>query len=167
MPLLALLHEGYQNQKPAGWHRRQERSARGLATTTMQQQQLEPWEMELLLVEILVLTGHDPSGFVHLAHAWGQPTGFHLHLGRSILMGSTTATTNTGMTVNEVSEEEESAETTTTNAAASLLLAQQQQPQTAETRHRQEPVVKTAASQQKQQTHSPLDTLIALLSSPE
>lgn len=47
--------------------------------------QLEPWERQLALVEILLLSGGTPyANFKDLAHAWGREKGFHQVLAASV-----------------------------------------------------------------------------------
>ena len=77
MPLVAHLKEGAAKH-PVGWHRNAERRARGLWPVTSLSTQLEPWERQLALVEILLLSGGTPNAnFKDLAHAWGREKGFH------------------------------------------------------------------------------------------
>ncbi|KAL3908478.1 MAG: hypothetical protein SGARI_003044 [Bacillariaceae sp.] len=84
MPLVAHLREGAQN-KPVGWHRNEERRARGLWPVTSLSTQLEPWERQLALVEILLLSGGTPhANFKDLAHGWGREKGFHNVLASSV-----------------------------------------------------------------------------------
>lgn len=76
MPLIAFLRDNY--HKPFGWHRNEERQARGMPLTEDLEQILEPWEHQLVLVEILLLGGGTPyANFSQLAHAWGREKGFH------------------------------------------------------------------------------------------
>jgi hypothetical protein len=76
MPLVAYLASGA-DQEP-GWHRNAERRARGLFPVTTTAAQLEPWERQLALVEIMLLSGGTPFvRFRDLAHAWGRDKGFH------------------------------------------------------------------------------------------
>jgi hypothetical protein len=84
MPLVAFLREGAV-KNPVGWHRNAERRARGLFPVTSLSQQLEPWERQLALVEILLLSGGTPhANFKDLAHAWGREKGFHQVLAQSV-----------------------------------------------------------------------------------
>lgn len=46
MPLVAFLQEGA--SKPFGWHRNEEREARGLRPIANLSTQLEPWERQLV-----------------------------------------------------------------------------------------------------------------------
>jgi hypothetical protein len=46
MPLIAFLEEG--RSKETGWHRDQERRARGMFPQTTITSQLEPWERQLV-----------------------------------------------------------------------------------------------------------------------
>lgn len=84
MPLIAHLRQGALNE-PVGWHRNAERRARGMFPVTSLSTQLEPWERQLALVEILLLSGGTPnSNFKDLAHAWGREKGFHQVLASSV-----------------------------------------------------------------------------------
>lgn len=83
MPLIAFLQEG--RSKDAGWHRNEERRARGMFPNPSLSSQLEPWERQLALVEILLLSGGTPyANFKDLAHAWGREKGFHTLLASSV-----------------------------------------------------------------------------------
>lgn len=83
MPLIAFLQEGRAND--AGWHRNAERRARGMFPNPSLSSQLEPWERQLALVEILLLSGGTPyANFKDLAHAWGREKGFHTLLASSV-----------------------------------------------------------------------------------
>jgi hypothetical protein len=83
MPLVAFLREGSTNE--AGWHRNAERRARGLFPVTSLSSQLEPWERQLALVEVLLLSGGTPyANFKDLAHGWGREKGFHNLLATSV-----------------------------------------------------------------------------------
>jgi hypothetical protein len=65
MPLVQFLREN--SHKKAGWHRHQERRARGVFPVSSLSCQLEPWERQLALVEILLLSGGTPyANFKHL-----------------------------------------------------------------------------------------------------
>lgn len=79
MPLVAYLKEGA--TKAAGWHRNEERQARGIQPITpsnLSSTELEPWERQLAVVEVLLLGGGTPyANFQHLAHGWGRRKGFH------------------------------------------------------------------------------------------
>ncbi|CAB9512570.1 expressed unknown protein [Seminavis robusta] len=76
MPLVAFLQKG--SSKPFGWHRNEERQARGLKPVTDLSCQLEEWERQLAVVETLLLGGGTPyASFQNLAHAWGCKKGFH------------------------------------------------------------------------------------------
>jgi hypothetical protein len=77
MPLVTFLRDGA-IRKDVGWHRQTERRARGLFPATSLSSQLESWEKQLALVEILLLSGGTPyANFKDLAHAWGREKGFH------------------------------------------------------------------------------------------
>jgi len=83
MPLVSYLRDGA--DKSAGWHRNGERRARGMFPASSLSQQLEPWERQLALVEILLLSGGTPfANFKDLAHAWGREKGFHSLLAASV-----------------------------------------------------------------------------------
>lgn len=85
MPLVGHLKEGTVAGKPAGWHRNAERRARGLFPVKGLSAQLEPWERQLALMEILLLSGGTPyANFRELAHAWGREKGFHHVLANSV-----------------------------------------------------------------------------------
>lgn len=76
MPLVAFLQEG--TSKPFGWHRNEERQARGLKPLADLSTELEAWERQLAVVETLLLGGGTPyANFQHLAHGWGRAKGFH------------------------------------------------------------------------------------------
>ena len=76
MPLVAFLREGAQRE--VGWHRQAERRARGVYPVASLSNQLEPWERQLALVEILLLSGGTPyANFKDLAHAWGRYAFLH------------------------------------------------------------------------------------------
>ncbi|KAG7370174.1 hypothetical protein IV203_027920 [Nitzschia inconspicua] len=84
MPLIAHLRQGALTE-PVGWHRNAERRARGMFPVTSLSTQLEPWERQLALVEILLLSGGTPNAnFKDLAHAWGREKGFHQVLASSV-----------------------------------------------------------------------------------
>jgi hypothetical protein len=79
MPLVTYLKQGA--SKAAGWHRNEERLARGLDPVTNLAAQLESWERQLAVVEILLLGGGTPyANFKELAHGWGRKKGFHTTL---------------------------------------------------------------------------------------
>lgn len=83
MPLVAYLQEG--RTKEAGWHRNAERRARGMFPQSSLSSQLEAWERQLALVEILLLSGGTPyANFKDLSHAWGREKGFHNILASSV-----------------------------------------------------------------------------------
>lgn len=68
MPLIAFLEEG--RSRETGWHRNQERRARGLFPQTSLSSQLEPWERQLVRKKsarkcyvcqfIFVMNRHEP-----------------------------------------------------------------------------------------------------------
>jgi hypothetical protein len=79
MPLVAFLQQG-STHKPFGWHRNEERQARGWKPLVDLElsSQLEEWERQLAVVETLLLGGGTPyANFQHLAHGWGRQKGFH------------------------------------------------------------------------------------------
>lgn len=149
MPLLACLQKG-QSGKPAGWHRVEERAARNLSASAAGDV-LEPWELELLFIEILILTGQGRAAFTNLAHAWAQPDGFHLNIGRQVCGVSTNSGNATATTeeANEVSSEEESTGTESQRLVTTEGL----------------PTTKVVEEKSADSSRSPLDTLIALLTS--
>lgn len=84
MPLVTFLRFGALH-KEAGWHRQAERRARGMFPCASLSSQLEPWERQLALVEILLLSGGTPhANFKDLAHAWGRERNFHQVLSSSV-----------------------------------------------------------------------------------
>lgn len=95
MPLISFLKAGYEEGKEPGWHRALERAARGHSPVQVESP-LESWELEMLLIEILIITGNSQEIFRYLAHAWGQRDGFHRAIGRNI----------SGRSCNEVSDQE-------------------------------------------------------------
>lgn len=48
MPLVHHLKEGFKGGKPVGWHRNEERRARGMFPVKGLSVQLEPWERQLV-----------------------------------------------------------------------------------------------------------------------
>ena len=150
MPLLACLQAGML-EKPAGWHRTEERATRSLASVETPQDRLEPWELELLFIEILILTGSPRASFSYLAHAWAQPDGFHLTIGRRVFGGKETEDAN------EISDSDSASSSQNNNEA------------TEEQRATATKALEDSHDLRKQEKHdrdkSPLDTLIALLSS--
>ena len=84
MPLVAHLKKGFDENRPRGWHRNDERRARGLLPVTKAAMQLEGWERELVWMEILILSGSTQASFRHLARAWGRDKGFHMVLAQFI-----------------------------------------------------------------------------------
>ena len=84
MPLVTFLGNGAVH-KDVGWHRQAERRARGIFPCASLSAQLEPWEKQLALVEIMLLSGGTPhANFKDLAHAWGRERGFHQVLAGSV-----------------------------------------------------------------------------------
>ena len=68
----------------AGWHRKNERLARGIRPPKSASTQLEPWEKQLAVLEIALMAGtgcdHTKTAALyhkHIAHAWGREKGFH------------------------------------------------------------------------------------------
>ncbi|CAB9524587.1 expressed unknown protein [Seminavis robusta] len=85
MPLIQHLKDGILQGKQAGWHRNEERRARGILPVKGLSVQLEPWERQLALVEILLLSGGTPyANFKELSFAWGREKGFHHVLANSV-----------------------------------------------------------------------------------
>jgi len=60
-----------------GWHRNAERAARGIRPVASPSIQLETWERQLCLFEIMLLSGTVHPCHKELAHAWGRDKGFH------------------------------------------------------------------------------------------
>jgi hypothetical protein len=84
MPLVAHLKQGFDENRPRGWHRNDERRARGLWPVTKAAMQLQGWERELVWMEICILSGNNQASFRHLARAWGRDKGFHMVLAQFI-----------------------------------------------------------------------------------
>lgn len=83
MPLVTFLKNG--TSKEPGWHREAERRARGFFPVSSLSSQLEPWERQLALLEIFLLSGGTPhANMQDLAHAWGREKGFHQLLVQNI-----------------------------------------------------------------------------------
>eukprot|EP00978_Attheya_sp_CCMP212_P003842 scaffold8178_cov49-Attheya_sp.AAC.3 len=76
MPLVQHLRDGA-DQKPSGWHRADERKARGVRPIQSLSVQFEPWERQLVMFEILCISGTMWNSHKDLAHAWGREKGFH------------------------------------------------------------------------------------------
>jgi len=75
MPIIAHLRK-YAHLE-AGWHRKQERAARGLPPPPGTSTQLDTWERQLVMFELLLLAGMPQANHKDLAHAWGREKGFH------------------------------------------------------------------------------------------
>lgn len=73
MPLATLLRDG-SNLQP-GWHRLSERAARGVRNVA-NSQELDPWEKQLVMIEITLLAGTNHFCQKDLAHAWGRGKNF-------------------------------------------------------------------------------------------
>jgi len=84
LPLIQFLQEGFDEQRPRGWHRNEERRARGLNEVFNPAIQFECWERELVWMEICLLSGAQQASFRHLARAWGRDKGFHTVLAQFI-----------------------------------------------------------------------------------
>lgn len=84
MPLVKHLKDGFDQSKPRGWHRNEERRSRGLTPVINPAIQLEGWERELVWMEICLLSGSPQSSFRHLARSWGRDKGFHMVLAQFI-----------------------------------------------------------------------------------
>lgn len=84
MPLVAHLKQGFDENRPRGWHRNDERRARGLWPVAKAAVQLQGWERELVWMEICILSGNSQASFRHLARAWGRDKGFHMVLAQFI-----------------------------------------------------------------------------------
>ncbi len=82
MPLVEFLREGANSE--AGWHRKQERSARNFKPLSSVSEQLQPEEKQLILFETMLITGTTYANHQRttkdLAHAWGRERGFHTQL---------------------------------------------------------------------------------------
>ncbi len=65
-----------------GWHRANERLARGLCPPKKLSLQLEPWENQLVLMEMALIAGTNTKHLTQqyatniIAHAWGRKKGF-------------------------------------------------------------------------------------------
>ena len=65
-----------------GWHRLNERLARGLPPPKSLSLQLEPWENQLVLMEMALIAGTDTKHLTQsrtttlMTHAWGREKGF-------------------------------------------------------------------------------------------
>mmetsp|Transcript_5976 Transcript_5976/g.8694 ORF Transcript_5976/g.8694 Transcript_5976/m.8694 type:complete len:780 (+) Transcript_5976:48-2387(+) len=75
MPFVKHLRDG--KDLPSAWHRNQERASRGIRPVSSTSLQLEVWERQLVLLEIMLITGTMWSSNKDLAHAWGREKGFH------------------------------------------------------------------------------------------
>ena len=83
MPLVVWLRNNA--HKAFGWHRKEERLSRGCFPLSSPAARLENWERQLVLVEILLLSGGTPyANFRDLAHAWGREKNFHTTLAISV-----------------------------------------------------------------------------------
>ena len=80
LPLILHLKAGFDEQKPRGWHRNEERRSRGLVEVLNPAIQLQGWERELVWLETCLLSGNSQVSFRHLARAWGRDKGFHMVL---------------------------------------------------------------------------------------
>mmetsp|Transcript_31545 Transcript_31545/g.46036 ORF Transcript_31545/g.46036 Transcript_31545/m.46036 type:complete len:600 (-) Transcript_31545:285-2084(-) len=76
MPLVAHLRDGGADREP-GWHRAAERLSRGLHPAKAISVQFEPWERQLVMFEIMLISGTMWNSHRDLAHAWGREKGFH------------------------------------------------------------------------------------------
>jgi len=88
MPLVDYLRSNWKRE--FGWHRVDERRARGLPSMATAQQSFEGWERQMVVYESMLLsaveTGHVPGHasvgcreecYRFLAHAWGRKRNFH------------------------------------------------------------------------------------------
>ena len=83
MPLVTFLKDGRKNFA-SGWHRKQERLSRGLHPVPGSSQ-LDGWERQLALCEILLLSGGTRGAcFMDLSHAWGREKHFHHTLAAAV-----------------------------------------------------------------------------------
>jgi len=83
MPLIKHLKAGL-SEKEAGWHRREERQSRGLKGITSLAAQFDTWERQLIMFEIMLLSGTGWNATQELAHAWAREKGFHVSLANQI-----------------------------------------------------------------------------------
>ena len=139
MPLVQALAQG--SSQPAGWHRNAERAARSLEPVPPGTA-LEGWEMELLFIQTLLLSGTTQEALEGLAHGWAQTAEYYKQLGR-LVCGAASHHNDT----HEVSEGED--------VEAPVLVSS---PKIGST-EMAKPSTLTTADRKK----SPLDTLIALL----
>jgi hypothetical protein len=77
MPLIDHLRAGVDTNQPTGWHRADERAARGCKPIPGNSVQFEPWERQLVMFETFLITGIVGHSFKDLAHGWGREKGFH------------------------------------------------------------------------------------------
>ncbi|KAL3789182.1 hypothetical protein ACHAW5_002441 [Stephanodiscus triporus] len=85
MELIPILKHLVENQSlDPGWHRTNERLARGIRPSKSLSTQLESWEKQLAVLEMALIAGTDTSRCLTqhmtskvLAHAWGREKGFH------------------------------------------------------------------------------------------
>lgn len=84
MPLGSYLKQGYSNKLPPGWHRNLERKARQLVPVCDLSLPFETWEIDLIWIEIGLLTGFSDASFVQLSYAWGREPGFHYSIARTL-----------------------------------------------------------------------------------
>mmetsp|Transcript_24165 Transcript_24165/g.49862 ORF Transcript_24165/g.49862 Transcript_24165/m.49862 type:complete len:287 (-) Transcript_24165:140-1000(-) len=75
LPLIAHLQGNLHLE--AGWHRTQERLARGMRPAKSASAQFETWERQLVMFEIMLMAGIPYASHRDLAHAWGREKGFH------------------------------------------------------------------------------------------
>ena len=77
MPIIAHLRAGVETNQPMGWHRADERAARGAKPVTGNSVQFEPWERQLVMFEAFLINGNAGHSYKDLAHGWGREKGFH------------------------------------------------------------------------------------------
>ena len=123
MPLIAHLKAGFDAKKPTGWHRNEERQARGLDPVTSLAIQLETWERELVWTEILLLSGNPQSSFRHLARAWGRDRAFQTTVTRFVCQRKGNVTRKTSN--NKVGPANQADEATITPSVLEMLWDEQ------------------------------------------
>jgi hypothetical protein len=84
MPLIQHLRNGFDGGKAPAWHRNEERQIRNLPPALNANVHFEPWEIDMVWTETLLLTSNPEANFTHLAYAWGQEPGFHVTAVRAL-----------------------------------------------------------------------------------
>jgi hypothetical protein len=169
MPLVVHLEQGRATKAP-GWHRSEEREARSLPCVPSDTP-LEAWELELLFVQTLILSGTSQNSFKCLAYAWGQREGFHRRLG-TMVCGTTQDS-------HEITSETESASSSSAAVpheavpvSGMPLVEDRNRPGAAATINSEQPNESVTTNRDmlsddgmSRRKRSPLETLIAALSS--